>query len=82
MSELEHCPFCGGLAKTEVKIIKMGGDDDQIDFGCICSSCGVRRTVSLNFPYTCSFADIVKAMENAAVWWNMRALDKEDSNEP
>lgn len=76
MYDLQHCPFCGGLAKTEVKIVKMGGDDDQIDFGVCCTKCGVRRTVSMNFSYKCSFADVVNAMEKATVFWNMRAADK------
>ena len=72
-NNLKQCPFCGGLAQTEVQIMSVGGDSDRIAFSVVCDKCGTTKTVSLYLRKKCNFLDVEKAMSEAIKKWNMRA---------
>lgn len=72
MDELERCPFCGTLPRTEVRVTKMGGTEDQIDFSIYCTNCGVMKTVRLKIVAYASFIDINRAQEEVIKAWNQR----------
>lgn len=72
-SNLKRCPFCGGLAQTEVQIMMVGGDSDRIAFSVVCDKCGTTKTTNLHLRKKCSFLDVEKAMSEAIKKWNMRA---------
>ena len=69
----KQCPFCGGLAQTEVQIMSVGGDSDRIAFSVVCDKCGTTKTVSLYLRKKCNFLDVEKPMSEAIKKWNMRA---------
>lgn len=70
---LKWCPFCGGLAQTEVQIMSFGGDFDKIAFSIVCDKCGTTKTVILHLRKKCNFLDVEKAMSEVIKKWNMRA---------
>lgn len=72
MDELERCPFCGTLPRTEVRVTKMGGTEDQIDFSIHCTNCGVIKTVRLKIVAYASFIDVNRAQEEVIKAWNQR----------
>ena len=72
MDELERCPFCGTLPRTEVRVTKMGGTEDQIDFSIYCTNCGVTKTVRLKIVAYASFIDVNRAQEEVIKAWNQR----------
>lgn len=78
MSELKHCPFCGGNPKTEVRVTQKGGDIDNVDFSVLCIECGICKTVRLKIARTCLFYDVEKALSQAIESWNKRAERREE----
>ena len=73
MTELERCPFCGGIAVTTVRVAEMGCGEDRIDFTVLCSDCRTSKTVRLILKEERTFSDVEKAMEEAVSLWNRRA---------
>lgn len=73
---LKRCPFCGGLAKTQVEVASMGGESDRIDFSVSCTKCGTRKAVNLYVKHCSSFTDVEKAMELVTKEWNRRMTDE------
>lgn len=72
MDELKSCPFCDYYPTTEIKVTKMGGDEDQIDFSIVCRECGVSKTVRLKLGKSAVFMDAEKAMGEVIKAWNTR----------
>lgn len=75
LREIKSCPFCGGMAQTAVRITRMGGDRNTIEFSVYCVECRVQKWALLNFEDEASFADVERAMESALEKWNRRADD-------
>ena len=71
--DLKRCPFCGGLAQTEVQIMSFGVDFDRIAFSIVCDKCGTTKTASLYLRKKCNFIDVEKAMSEVIKKWNTRA---------
>ena len=72
MDELKRCPFCGMIPRTEVRVTKMGGAEDQIDFSIRCTNCGIDKTVRLKITAYADFTDVNKAQANVIEAWNQR----------
>lgn len=72
MDELKKCPFCGTSPRTEVRVTKMGGAEDQIDFSIHCTNCGIDKTVRLNITAYADFTDVNKAQAKVIEAWNQR----------
>lgn len=72
MDELKRCPFCGMSPRTEVRVTKMGGSEDQIDFSIHCTNCGIDKTVRLNITVYADFTDVNKAQAKVIEAWNQR----------
>ena len=72
MDELKRCPFCGELPRTEVRVTKMGGTEDQVDFSIHCINCGVSKTVRLKIVAYANFIDVDKALAEVIKAWNQR----------
>lgn len=73
MDELKRCPFCGTSPRTEVRVTKMGGTEDQVDFSIHCTNCGVSKTVRLKIVAYANFIDVDKAESDVINAWNQRA---------
>ena len=78
MNELKRCPFCGTSPRTEVRVTKMGGTEDQVDFSIYCTNCGVNKTVRLKIVAYASFVDVDKAESDVINAWNQRAEENND----
>ena len=76
MEELKPCPFCGGIATTEVRVTQMGGETDNVDFTVVCNECGTYKTMRLKIAKKAVFLDVAKAMTQAIEAWNRRASDE------
>ena len=72
MDELKRCPFCGTSPRTEVRVAKMGGGEDQIDFSIHCTNCGISKTVRLKIATYANFIDVNKAQAEVIEAWNQR----------
>ncbi len=72
MDELKRCPFCGMSPRTEVRVTKMGGAEDQIDFSIYCTNCGVSKTARLKIAVYANFIDVNKAQAEVIKAWNQR----------
>lgn len=72
MDELKRCPFCGMSPRTEVRVTKMGGTEDQIDFSIHCTNCGIDKTIRLKIVAYADFADVNKAQAKVIEAWNQR----------
>ena len=72
MDELKRCPFCGTSPRTEVRVAKMGGGEDQIDFSIYCTNCGIDKTVRLKIATYANFIDVNKAQAEVIKAWNQR----------
>ena len=72
MDELKRCPFCGTSPRTEVRVAKMGGGEDQIDFSIYCTNCGIDKTVRLKIAAYANFIDVNKAQAEVIKAWNQR----------
>lgn len=70
--ELKKCPFCGVVPRTELRVMKMGGTEDHIEFAVHCVGCGVERTVTLRFVAYANFMDVEKAITEVIEAWNQR----------
>jgi len=77
MDELKRCPFCGELPRTEVRVTKMGGTEDQVDFSIHCTNCGVSKTVRLKIVGYADFIDVNKALAEVIKAWNQRTGEVE-----
>ena len=73
MKELKRCPFCGGLPTTEVRVTRMSGDADHVDFSVVCVDCGTFKTVRLKIAKKAVFMDVEKAISQTIETWNKRA---------
>lgn len=78
MDELKRCPFCGTSPRTEVRVTKMGGAEDQIDFSIHCINCGISKTVRLKIVAYANFIDVDKAESDVINAWNQRAEEDND----
>lgn len=67
--ELKHCPFCGSEAKSKVEIVNIIGT--EMFFSVECKKCDTRKGAYAK-P-SCSFEDILSAMNLAIERWNGRA---------
>ena len=76
MSELKPCPFCGNIPTTEVRVTKMGGGEDIVDFTVICNECGTYKNERLRIKYNATFMDVDNIMANVFEAWNRRAKDE------
>ena len=81
MSELKRCPFCASIPTTEVRVTKMGGGEDIIDFTVICKECGTYKTERLRIKYNATFMDIENIMAKVIEVWNMRAKNDNTGND-
>ena len=72
MNELKRCPFCGVVPRTELRVTKMGGTEDHIEFAVHCVECGIQKTVTLRFTAYANFMDVEKAMTEVIKAWNQR----------
>ena len=72
--ELKPCPFCGEMPRTEMRVTKMGGGEDPVDFSVRCINCGTVKTVRLKIVAYAPFADVEKAQEQVIQEWNQRAV--------
>lgn len=72
MDELKKCPFCGTSPRTEVRVTKMGGTEDQVDFSIHCTNCGIYKTVRLKITVYVNFIDVDKAISDVIAAWNQR----------
>lgn len=79
MDELKRCPFCGELPRTEVRVTKMGGTEDQVDFSIYCPKCGVSKYIRLRIAGCADFIDVNKAESDVIAAWNQRI--EEEKNE-
>lgn len=77
MSKLKNCPFCGNTPTTEVRVTKMGGGEDIIDFTVICKECGTNKTNRLRIKYNATFIDVENIMAQTIEMWNRRAKDEQ-----
>ena len=77
MDELKLCPFCGGIATTEVRVTQMGGETDNVDFTVVCNECGTYKTSRLKIAKKAVFLDVDKAMARAIEAWNRRVDNDE-----
>lgn len=73
LREIKSCPFCGGLAQTAIRITRMGGDRNTIEFSVYCVECRVQKWALLNFEDEASFADVEMAMERALEKWKQES---------
>ena len=74
--EIKRCPFCGSLPRTEVRVTKMGGTEDHVDFSVRCTDCGVSKTVRLRIAAYANFIDVDKAESDVITAWNQRAEEE------
>lgn len=72
MDELKRCPFCGEFPRTEVRVTKMGGTEDQIDFSIHCTNCGTDKTARLKIVEYADFIDVNIAQAKVIEAWNQR----------
>lgn len=72
MDELKRYPFCGTSPRTEVRVTKMGGTEDQVDFSICCTNCGINKTVRLKITGYADFIDVDKAQAKVIEAWNQR----------
>ena len=79
MDKLKRCPFCGTSPRTEVRVTKMGGTEDQIDFSIHCTNCGVGKTARLKIVTYANFIEVNKAQAEVIEAWNQRI--EEEKNE-
>lgn len=73
MADLKRCPFCGGMPETSMRVVKMGGDEDMVEFSVCCIECKTNKSVILSIKGKALFFDVEKAMETAIGKWNRRA---------
>jgi len=78
MDELKRCPFCGASPRTEVRVAKMGGGEDQIDFSIYCTNCGIDKTVRLKIAAYANFTDVNKAQAEVIKAWNQRIEEEKE----
>lgn len=78
MNELKRCPFCGTSPRTEVRVAKMGGGEDQIDFSIYCTNCGIDKTVRLKIAAYANFTDVNKAQAEVIKAWNQRIEEEKE----
>lgn len=72
MDELKRCPFCGTSPRTEVRVTKMGGTENQVDFSIHCTNCEISKTVKLKIVAYANFIDVNKAQTEVIEAWNQR----------
>ena len=71
--ELKPCPFCGTVPVTDVRVTKMGGGEDHIDFSVVCEKCGTCKSSRLKIVRRATYGDVEDAMSTALDAWNRRA---------
>ena len=76
MDELKRCPFCGTSPRTEVRVAKMGGTEDQVDFSIYCTNCGINKTVRSKIVTYANFTDVNKAQAEVIEAWNQRTEEE------
>lgn len=71
MNELQPCPFCGAIPKTNVRYWQCGGAELMLTAEVVCK-CGIKKGRSFQANNT-SFGNFIEAFDLAIEDWNRRA---------